>query len=109
MNRNYEYMQDSDFLFKIDCLQTKTQYVKITVLDWHERPVQEIQGMTTGGNVNLDGKSSMRRTCTLSMFIPNENLSNITNVNNLFSLNRKIYLEIGFKNTTNQYPQYPII
>lgn len=33
MNINYEYMQDSDFLFKIDCLQIKTQYVKITILD----------------------------------------------------------------------------
>ena len=33
MNINYEYMQDSDFLFKINCLQAKTQYIKIIVLD----------------------------------------------------------------------------
>lgn len=109
MNTNYEYMQDSDFLFKIDCLQTRTQYVKIIILDWNERPIQEIQGMTTSGSINLDGKSAMRRTCNLSMFVPNENLSNITNINNLFSLNKKAYLEIGIKNTTNQYTQYPII
>ena len=62
MNINYEYMQDSDFLFKIDCLQTRTQYVKIIILDWDERPIQEIQGMTTSGSINLDGKSAMRRT-----------------------------------------------
>ena len=109
MNINYEYMQDSDFLFKIDCLQTKTQYIKIIVLDWYERPVQEIQGITTGGSINLDGKSAMRRTCNLSMFVANENLSNITNINNLFSLNKKVFLEIGIKNTTNQYLEYPII
>lgn len=109
MNTNYEYMQDSDFLFKIDCLQTRTQYIKIIILDWNERPIQEIQGMTTSGSINLDGKSAMRRTCNLSMFVPNENLSNITNINNLFSLNKKAYLEIGIKNTTNQYTQYPII
>lgn len=51
----------------------------------------------------------MRRTCNLSMHVPNENLSNITNINNLFSLNKKAYLEIGIKNTTNQYTQYPIL
>lgn len=109
MNNTYEYMQDSDFLFKIDCLQVKTQYVKITILDWNERPIQEIQGITTGGSINLDGKSAMRRTCNLSMHVPNENLSNVTNINNLFSLNKKAYLEIGIKNTTNQYTQYPIL
>ena len=33
MNINYEYLQDSAFLFKIASLQSKTQYVKITLLD----------------------------------------------------------------------------
>ncbi len=109
MNITYEYMQDSDFLFKIDCLQTKTQYVKIIILDWNERPIQEIQGITASGNINLDGQSAMRRTCNLSMFVANEHLANITNIDNLFSLNRKAYLEIGIKNTTNEYLEYPII
>lgn len=109
MNINYEYLQDSAFLFKIASLQSKTQYVKITLLDWEERPIQEIQGLTTGGSVNVDGKSAMRRTCNLSMYVPNENIANVTNINSLFSINRKIFLEIGFKNTTNQYAQYDII
>lgn len=65
--------------------------------------------MTTGGSVNVDGKSAMRRTCNLSMYVPNENIANITNINSLFSINRKIFLEIGFKNTTTQYTQYDII
>ena len=65
--------------------------------------------MTTGGSINVDGKSAMRRTCNLSMYVPNENIANITNINNLFSINRKIFLEIGFKNTTTQYTQYDII
>ena len=51
----------------------------------------------------------MRRSCNLQAFIPNEELSNITNVNNLFSINKKIYLEIGFKNTTEYYKEYPIL
>ena len=74
-----------------------------------EQPIQEVQGLVTGGNGNLDGKSAMRRSCNLQAFIPNEEISNITNVNNLFSINKKIYLEIGFKNTTGYYKEYPIL
>ena len=109
MKTNYKYLQDSTFLSMVDTLQIKEQYVKITVLDWLEQPIQEVQGLVTGGNGNLDGKSAMRRSCNLQAFIPNEELSNITNVNNLFSINKKIYLEIGFKNTTGYYKEYPIL
>ena len=109
MKTNYKYLQDSAFLSMVDTLQIKEQYVKITVLDWLEQPIQEVQGLVTGGNGNLDGKSAMRRSCNLQAFIPNEELSNITNVNNLFSINKKIYLEIGFKNTTGHYKEYPIL
>ena len=109
MKTNYKYLQDSAFLSMVDTLQIKEQYVKITVLDWLEQPIQEVQGLVTGGNGNLDGKSAMRRSCNLQAFIPNEELSNITNVNNLFSINKKIYLEIGFKNTTGYYKEYPIL
>ena len=109
MKFNYKYLQDSTFLSKVDNLQIKTQYVKITILDWLENPIQEVQGIVTGGNGNLDGKSAMRRSATLTVQIPNEELSNVTNVNNLFSINKKVYLEIGYKNTTGQYMDYPII
>ena len=109
MKINYKYLQDSAFLSMVDTLQIKEQYVKITILDWLENPIQEVQGLVTGGNGNLDGNSAMRRSCNLQVYIPNEELSNITNVNNLFSINKKIYLEIGFKNTTNYYKEYPIL
>lgn len=109
MKINYKYLQDSAFLSMVDTLQIKEQYVKITILDWLENPIQEVQGLVTGGNGNLDGKSAMRRSCNLQVFIPNEELSNVTNVNNLFSINKKVYLEIGFKNTTNYYKDYPIL
>ena len=109
MNKNYEYMQDLEFLFKINSLNLKEQYVKIIALDWDERPIAEIQGSATSGNISLDGKAAMRRTCSLGMQIPNENYSNVTDVNNLFSINIKIFIEIGIKNTTNEYTEYPII
>ena len=106
---NYPYLQDADFLVKIDNLQIQEQYVKITLLSWDEEPIQEVQGLATGGSLNLDGKSGMRRNGSVSIYIPNETLSEVTNVNNLFSINKKIFLEIGVKNTTAEYTDFPII
>ena len=106
---NYPYLQDADFLVKIDNLQIQEQYVKITLLNWDEEPIQEVQGLATGGSLNLDGKSGMRRNGSVSIYIPNETLSEVTNINNLFSINKKIFLEIGIKNTTTEYKEFPII
>ena len=106
---NYSYLQDLDFLSKIDNLQVQEQYVKITLLNWEEKPIQEIQGLVTGGNLNLDGKSGMRRNGSISLYVPNEEFSQVTNPSNLFSINKKIFLEIGVKNTTFEYTEYPII
>lgn len=109
MNNNYEYMQDLKFLMTIDTLPIKEQYIKLIALDWKENPIQEIQGFATSGSINLDGKAAMRRTCSLGVQVPTEEFSKITNADNLFSINKKIYIEMGIKNTTNQYTDYPII
>lgn len=109
MRENYPYLQDPYFLYTVDNLKLKKQFVKITLLDWDENPIQEIQGLVTGGNMNLDGNSAMRRNCNLSAFISKAHLANVTNVNNLFSINKKVYIEIGFENTTNQYTEYSMI
>ena len=103
MNKSYEYMQDLDFLFKINNLNLKEQYVKIIALDWNERPITEIQGSATSGSISLDGKAAMRRTCSLGMQIPHENYSHVTDVNNLFSINRKILEDIQFELRQNKY------
>ena len=88
----YEYLNDKDFLDELYGSPVPEQYFKITILDWQERPLKEIQGLVTGGNLNLDGKSALRRTCSLSAYIDIET-ANITEVNNLFSLNKKMYCE----------------
>ena len=105
----HEYLTDIDFLDRLYGSHLLEQYFKITILDWNENPIKEIQGLVTGGNENLDGKSALRRTCNLSAYIDNDT-ANVTEVDNLFSLNKKIYLEIGLKNTVNgMYPQHDII
>lgn len=109
MRKYYEYLEDKEFLQKMDNEHLKEQYVKITLLDWLENPIEEIQGIVTGGNINIDGKSAVRRTCNLSVFVDNEDLSDVTNIDNLFSINKKMTLEIGYLNTTDMYIEYPII
>ena len=54
MQINYPYLKDINFLQQMDKLHLQEQFVKIVVLDWDENPVKEIQGIITGGNLNID-------------------------------------------------------
>ena len=105
----YDYLNDSSFLKTIDNIKVKEQYVKITVLDFQERPIQEIQGKVLSGNFNLDGHSSIRRTGNVTLIADgiSNNLSTINNT--IISINKKIRVEIGFLNTTSKYQEYKII
>ena len=106
---NYPYLKDSDFLQQIDKLKIANHYAKIIVLNWDENPIQDIQGRIISGSINIDGTSSMRRTCNLSLYSEGKEDESIYNTENLISINKKIYLEIGVENLTNSYLEYPII
>jgi len=97
-----KFLKDRIFLDKIDNLSLKEQYVKVTVLSWEEEPIKEIQGEVISGSVNIDGNSSLRRTCNLSFFAE-EYVNDLTEINLDISINRKIMLEVGFKNTVPPY------
>lgn len=109
MRVQYPYLKDEDFLKIVDNQHIQEQFAKITVLDWLENPIKDIQGIITGGNLNINGQSSIRRTCNLNVYIHEEEYARVTDIDNLFSLNKKIKLEIGLKNTTNQYTNYDIL
>ena len=94
----YEYLQDRLFLDQLDTLPIKEELIKITVLSWKENPIQEIQGKVINGSLNIDGKSSMRRTASLTVFAE-EMVNDLTQVDDILSINRKIKLDIGIKNT----------
>ena len=108
MNKKYSYLYDSDFLKQVDLQKNKEQLAKITVLDWAENPIQDITGIVTGGSLNIDGSSAVRRTCNLNIYIKDTE-NNITYINHFLSLNKKVKVEIGFKNTTKKYLDYEII
>ena len=97
-----DYLNDTSFLKNIAGLHIKEYFVKITVLDWQQEPIEDIQGKVVSASINIDGNSIIRRTANISMIVGNDQ-NNITNANNLISINKKINLQIGFKNTTNQY------
>ena len=105
---SYPYLQDSSFLKFFDSQRIKEQYVKIIILTYDEKPIKAIEGRVTGGNLNLDGNSSVRRTCNLSL-VADDTENDLTNINNLFSINKKASIEIGFLNNTNYYTNYEYI
>lgn len=99
------FYYDKKFLEQIDSLRIKEQYIKITVLSWQEEPIEEVQGICISGNLNISADSAMRRTGTISI-IAEEKDNNLTNMDNLFAINKKCKLELGIKNTISSYEKY---
>lgn len=104
----YEYLSDLAFLKQIDLTKNKTQYVKIIIMNQRDEPITTIEGKATGGSISVNGASSIRRQGNLTM-VASEDTYNITNIDNLLSINKRVAIEIGFKNIWNNYFQYPII
>ena len=103
MRRGREYENDEDFLREIDELHVKDILVKITVLTWKdERPLQEIQGHVISGELSIDKSSAVRRSGSLTVYVDETN-GDVLNINNIISINKKVNIEIGIKNTTSSY------
>ena len=108
MRKKYPYLQNAyyeninagnqrrSFLTKIDDIFNQKQYVKITLLNWHEQPIKEIQGTLTSGTLTKDGSSSVRRTCQLSTTV-NSGEYDLDNSEMDFAINKKIFIERGRK------------
>ena len=108
MSYNFPYLKDSIFLKKFDETKLKEQYVKLVVLTFDEKPIQQIQGKITGGSFTIDGSSGMRRTGNLTM-IADDYQNDLTDTKHLLSINKKIEVLIGFVNTTDEYTEYQML
>lgn len=95
---------DKDFLKKLDFNKQKTSFVRITSLNNDEIPLEQIEGRVTSGNLSIQGNSSVRRVCSLTI-AANDADTIITD--ELWSLNTKFKLEIGIYNNVD--PSYPDI
>ena len=109
MRKNYPYLKDSEYMYLADTQKIQNQFVKLTLLDWNENPLEEIQGIATGGTISINGSSAIRRTCSLSMTVKDVSTGKITDAKNLISINKKVYIEIGIVNKTMKYKEYPIL
>lgn len=92
-------MYDKNFLKRLDLNRTKETYIKIISLTNEDLPVEEITGQATGGSINIDGTSSVRRSCSLSMTATKED--NII-TDKYWAYNHKFKLQIGLKNTIDR-------
>ena len=69
-------LYDIDFLYKLSIEKQREIYARITSLTWDEKPIEFIQGKVTGGSINVDGSSSIRRTCNLTLIAKDINIKN---------------------------------
>lgn len=86
-------LYDKEFLTKLDTQKNRTTYVRITALRFDEAPIESIEGRATGGSINIDGASAVRRTCQITMVANDYDYSDY-----YWGLNTKFKLEIGLKN-----------
>lgn len=102
----FEYLDDMDFLTQLDKLHMRVQYAKIILLSFKdEEPIKEIQGSITSGNLSVNGSSAIRRTINLTMLASIDN-SNLEDIDNEISINKKIKVLIGYDNPLKSYKNY---
>lgn len=93
---------DKDFLYELNQYQHKEIYARIISLNYAEAPLEAIEGRVTGGSLNIDGDSAVRRTCNLTLVAKDVNITDF-----YWGVSNKFTLEIGVKNFIN--PIYPDI
>lgn len=85
---------DEQFLKQLDRARVRTHYAKIVLLSFDEKPIKEIQGTITTGSISVNSSSAIRRTISLTMAIDGS-VSDITNIDNEISINKKVRIEVG--------------
>lgn len=99
------FLQDQAFLKELENHPIKEMYLKVELLDFKENPISDIQGKCVTGSLNVDGNSSVRRTCTFTMAVDSETYD-LNNLNSLIAINKKIKLYVGNKNFLAKYKNY---
>lgn len=120
MRKTYPYLQNSyieteeegltrrEFLAQLDDIINQKRYAKLTLLNWAEEPLKEIQGEIVSGSLSKDGSSAVRVTGNLTTAVDAGSYS-VEDANMDFAINKKIFIEVGIRNDTKQYKDYPIL
>ena len=98
--RNINYLKDNSFLEDLTKEKLKTVYTKIIILDKQELPVTTVQGKVVNGSINIEGNAAVRRTGSMT-FVADETITDVTNIDNIISINKKVNIFIGIENNIN--------
>ncbi|MCF0126596.1 MAG: hypothetical protein HUJ68_12755, partial [Clostridia bacterium] len=104
-NVKVDFLQDKYFLKQLENNPIKEMYLKVQLLTFNETSITEIQSKCITGSLNLDGNSSIRRTCSFSILVDEETY-NLSNLDNLIAINKKIKLYIGYVNNIRNFEHY---
>ena len=84
---------DEEFLATLSEQKDRQIYARIIALDINENPIDQIEGRVTGGSINIDGNSTVRRTCSLTL------VSDQVDINDFYwGIKTKFRLFIGLQN-----------
>lgn len=95
--KDISILKDASFLKKLDLENIKVQYIKIIVLDKNEKPLRAIEGRVSTGSININGKSAVRRAGSIT-FLAEETENDLTDIDNLLSMNKRIKILVGIEN-----------
>ena len=85
---------NNSLLEKLVNEKIQTTYAKIVTYSFDEKPLSSIEGRVSGGSIQANGASAVRRTLSLSMVAKPE-IANIENLDNEIAINKKIKVYIG--------------
>ena len=87
---------DTHFLKQLDLDNQKEVFIKIVSLNKDEEPVESIEGKASGGSINIDGSSAVRRSCSVQLVSEGVNITDV-----YWGLTTKFNLYIGLTNNIN--------
>lgn len=85
---------NNSLLEKLVNEKIQTTYAKIVTYSFDEKPLSSIEGRVSGGSIQANGASAVRRTLSLSMVAKPE-IANIESLDNEIAINKKVKVYIG--------------
>lgn len=89
----YQHLLDTEFLNQLYEHKSRVIYARLVALTYDEKPIEMIEGQVSSGSINVDGASSLRRTCSLTINTPTRSWHNY-----YWGVKSKFKLEVGLEN-----------
>lgn len=104
MQKTKNPLLNKSFLQQILSQKIKQTFIKITSYNILGEPQQSLEGVVTGGTINIDGNSSVRRSCQLSFVVPKE--TDLVVHEAQWALSTEIEILLGIRNfLDSDYPE----